>query len=49
MVSQATDIFCQANGISGADIATWNDAPERTRSDVLQAFTQAIELAGKSE
>lgn len=31
------------NSISG--IWVWNDAPERTHADVLQAFDRAIELA----
>lgn len=28
--------------ISGGDIATWNDAPERTQEQVLDAFDRAI-------
>jgi hypothetical protein len=37
------DVFSQANEIE--TISVWNDAPERTQSEVLAAFDKAIELA----
>src|SRR5215475_7636721 len=36
------------NSIPGT-ISAWNDAPERTYLDIMQAFDRAIALAGKKE
>lgn len=40
----AIPLFKRANGFV-ADVAKWNDAPERTHADVMQAFDRAIALA----
>ena len=40
----ARDVLRAAVGTKYA--ASWNDAPERTQAEVLQAFDDAIEIAG---
>ena len=44
---KAEAIFRSA--IDGGSIWKWNDAPERTHMEVMQAFDKAIELAEKAE
>lgn len=39
--------FCEAIGCKA--ISTWNDAPERTKADVLAAFDRAIAAAEAAE
>jgi hypothetical protein len=43
--TEAESIFCEANGITFGDIEAWNDAPERTKEQVLFALDRAIEFA----
>lgn len=44
-------IFAKAAGLSGfADIADWNDHPDRTQLEVIAAFDKAIAIAeGRAE
>lgn len=42
---RAAELFRKV--IGHPHIFDWNDAPERTHSDVLKAFDRAIELAGQ--
>ena len=41
---EAGNLFRDANSIDG-ETPDWNDAPERTHADVMQAFDRAIALA----
>ena len=44
----AIDFLKEANGLNSKQgIALWNDAPERTKEDVLAAYDKAIALADK--
>lgn len=43
-IVEASAFFRRANDIKGS-IVNWNDAPERTQTEVLAAFDKAIELA----
>lgn len=46
----AVDLFKEANGISPmVGIGTWNDAPERTKEEVLAAYDKAITAAEAQE
>lgn len=48
--AEAVNLFKRANGIpQGEGIATWNDAPERTKDEVLAAYDKAIAAAEESE
>ena len=42
-------LFERANIIERDHIALWNNAPERTHAEVMQAFDRAIALAEKEE
>lgn len=45
-VLPAADVFRAANGIPDhISLGDWNDAPERTKDEVLAAFDKAIEAA----
>lgn len=44
--SDVIELFERANGIDSAiGVIAWNDAPERTKEEVLAAFDKAITLA----
>ena len=45
-LSETTDVLTRATGTLALD--PWNDAPERTRSDVLAAVDRALTLLGAS-
>jgi hypothetical protein len=47
---RAVNLLRQAAGIGGdMGLATWNDAPERTKADVLAAYDKAIAAAEAQE
>lgn len=46
-VSQIGRILNEAIGVEGA--GPWNDAPDRSHADVLEAFDRAIQLAEERE
>lgn len=47
---RARDWFTCANDMGGYDtIVKWNDAPERTKDEVLAAFDAAIALSQRKE
>ena len=40
---QVARAFAEANGINPTEIEDWNDEDERTKEEVIEAFTRAIE------
>lgn len=47
---QAVELLKSANGLSkDVGIGNWNDAPERTKANVLAAYDKAIAAAEKQE
>ena len=50
LCDEAMEYFLQAiGGRAWEDIMPWNDAPERTHAEVLEAFDKAIQLSMESE
>lgn len=47
--SEAHRLLMQAIKYENDSLSTWNDAPGRTKRQVLAAFTKAIRLAEKEE
>lgn len=44
--NRASDLLWKATGLPGDNnVPKWNDAPETTHADVMEAFSRAIELA----
>ena len=46
-LAEATDVLSRATGTLALD--PWNDAPERTRSDVIAAVDRALKLLGTEQ
>jgi len=52
--NNSADVYCDAMNFLGRAtgaryIPSWNDAPERTHAEVMDAFDRAIELAADAE
>lgn len=43
-VCEAEDLLRVAAGVYHSDVPTWNDDPQRTKEEVIQAFDDAIAL-----